>query len=70
MVGEHGEYSEVGLMGKMLSLEEIRGASSIFSVLGKYYGCGFLNSGKGLSRSCANIHLCKLVGLTLKQSSP
>lgn len=50
MVGDRGEYSEVGLRGNMLSLEEIRGASGIFSVLGKNYDCGFLNSGKGIKQ--------------------
>ncbi|WVZ08222.1 hypothetical protein V8G54_021568 [Vigna mungo] len=34
----------------MLSLVEIRGASGIFSVLGKNYDCGFLNSGKGIKQ--------------------
>jgi len=58
VVGDHGEYSEVALMGKMLSLEEIRGASSIFSVLGKNYDCGFLNSGKGIKQIMCDIHLC------------
>lgn len=52
VVGDNEECSELFLMGKMLSLEEIRGrgASNILSVLGMNYDCGFLNPGKGIKQ--------------------